>query len=273
VCASSSPLNKSQLARVLGIARSSLYAQPKRPKMDKELAVRIEAWHEHDDTMGHRKLAVLLGTGKNRVQRVMHKYGIATRRKRKKYVYPGKASQVAPNLLRVPEQIQGKEIVFSDILEVRLADGSRVRGCFALRKRTRAILDMAFDYHMRADLVTDTIQTMTFETPGSIWHSDQSKQFGAEQTRHLLLQKGFVLSMSRAAPPPDTGYAEQFLGMFKLPLAERYRYQSLGGFLQGAENWINFYNQQRPPEGLGNLSPQQFAEHLALEKIPSITLV
>jgi len=175
ICASDSPINKSQLARTLGVARSSLYVQPKRPKMDKELAVRIEDLHEQDDTMGHRKLAVLLGTSKNRVKRVMHKYGIAARRKCKKYVYPGKASQVAPNLLRVPEEIQDKEMIFSDILEVRLSDGSRVRGCFALRKRTRAIVGIAFDYHMRADLVTDTIQTMTFEGPGSIWHSEEAQ--------------------------------------------------------------------------------------------------
>ncbi len=86
--------------------------------------MRIEELHEQDDTMGHRKLAVMLTTGKNRVKRVMRKYRIAARRKRRKYVYPGKASQVAPNLLRVPEEIQGKEIVFSDILEVRLADVS-----------------------------------------------------------------------------------------------------------------------------------------------------
>jgi putative transposase len=273
ICASGSPINKSQLARTLGIARSSLYVHPKRPQMDKELAVRIEHLHEQDDTMGHRKLAVLLATGKNRVKRVMQKYGITARRKHKKYRYPGKASQVAPNLLRVPEQIQGKEIVFSDILEVRLADGSRVRGCFALRKRMRAILGMAFDYHMRADLVTDTIQTMTFEEPGSIWHSDQGKQSGALETRHLLLQKGFVLSMSRAGTPTDNGYAEHFVGIFKLAVAERYRYHSLGAFLHAAESWINFYNQQRPHEGLGNLSPQQFAEQFAPEKIPSITLL
>jgi len=126
---------------------------------------------------------------------------------------------------------------------------------------------------MRADLVTDTIQTITFEEPGSIWHSDQRKQFGAEQTRHLLLQKGFVLSMSRACPPTDNGYAERFVGMFKLAVAERYRYHSLGAFLRAAETWINFYNQHRPHEGLGNHSPQQFAEQFALEKIPSITLV
>lgn len=69
LCAADSPVNKSQVARALNIARSSLYVQTKRPKLDKALAVRIEEAHEKDDTMGHRKLAALLGTGKNRVKR------------------------------------------------------------------------------------------------------------------------------------------------------------------------------------------------------------
>jgi hypothetical protein len=33
------------------------------------------------------------------------------------------------------------------------------------------------------------------------------------------------------------------------------------------------YDQMRPHEGLGNLSPQQYTQQLALEKIPSITLI
>jgi putative transposase len=132
VGAPGSPLNKSQLARVLGIARSSLYVQCKRPKADKALAVRIEAAHEKDDPMGHGKLAALLGTGKHRVRRVMHNYGIAARRKRKKYVYRGLASEIAPNKLREEafEWVR-QEVVFSDILEVKHADGTRLRGCFA----------------------------------------------------------------------------------------------------------------------------------------------
>jgi len=272
LCASGSPINKSQLARVLGIARSSLYVQLKRPKQDKALAVRIEQAHEKDDTMGHRKLAALLGTGKNRVKRVMRKYGLAARRKRKKYVYPGKAAQIVPNKLREGLDLTSTEVVFSDILEVKLADGSRVRGCFALRKRTRQVLGMAFDYHMRADLVTATIQTMSFEVPGSIWHSDQGKQYGAEQTRHMLLQKGFVLSMSRAGTPTDNSYAERFVGVFKLAVADRRPYCTLGQFLRAAEAWINFYNQERPHEGLDNLSPLQYAQQQGLEGIPSLTL-
>ncbi len=79
--------------------------------------------------------------------------------------------------------------------------------------------------------------------------------------------------MGRAGTPTDNGYAERFVGMFKLAVAERCPYQSLGAFLRAAQAWINFYNQQRPHEGLGNLSPQQFAEQFALEKVPSITLV
>jgi hypothetical protein len=82
LCASGNPINKSQLARALGIARSSLYVQCKRPKADKALAVRIESAHEKDDTLGLSLLVTLLGTGKNRIRLVMHKYGISARRKR-----------------------------------------------------------------------------------------------------------------------------------------------------------------------------------------------
>lgn len=266
-------MNKSQVARVLGIARSSLYVHPKRPHLDKALVVRIEEAHEKDDTMGHRKIARLLSTGKNRVKRVMRKYGIAARRKPKKYVYPGKATQIAPNKLHEEGMdLLAHEVVFSDILEIKLADGTRVRGCFALRHRTREVLGIAFDYHMRADLVTDAIQTLSFEVPDPIWHSDQGKQYGAEKTRELLLRKGFVLSMSRAGTPTDNGYAERFVGSFKRAVADRRPYHTLGQFLRAAEAWVNFYNQERPHEGLSNLSPLQYAQQHHLQDIPYLTL-
>ncbi len=79
LCQPNSPYTKSQVARALGIARGTLYLQGKQAKKDKQVVVSIEAWHEKDDTMGHRKLAVLLKMGKNRVKRVMKKYDIAAR--------------------------------------------------------------------------------------------------------------------------------------------------------------------------------------------------
>src|SRR5215470_1128346 len=110
----------------------------------------------------------------------------------------GRRVEVAPNLVRELPAESEAEMVFSDIFEVQLADRTKVRACFALWKRTRHVLALACDYHMRASLVTTALDLMTFAVPDAIFHSDQGKQFGAEQTRKRLLEKGFQLSMSRA---------------------------------------------------------------------------
>ena len=262
------PYSKSQVARALSFARSSYYLPRKQAKKDKAVAVAIEVQQEQDDTMGHRKLAALLHLGKNRIKRVMKKYGLTARRKKKRYIYPGKAAQIAPNLVREMKEDATSEVVFSDIFEIQLADGSKVRGCFALWKRTRQILALAFDYRMKAELVVSTVKMLQFSVPGMIWHSDQGSQYGAELTRTALLEQGFQLSMSRAGTPTDNGYAERFVGIFKLAVAERRPYQTLGDFLRAAEAWINFYNRMRPHESLGYRSPNQFAEEHHLQTLP-----
>jgi putative transposase len=235
--------------------------------------------------------------GKNRVKRVMKKYGIQARQKKRRYVYPGKASSIAPHLLREPlpahaDEEEGSlaeagenrtneeeglasppEVVFSDIFEICLADRTKVRGCFALWKQTRHILALAFAYHMCADLLVETINQVPFTVPGTIFHSDQGSQFGAEQTRAGLLEKGFLRSMSRAGTPTDNGHAERFVGTFKLAVAERRRYRTLGDFLRASEDWINFYNHLRPHDGIGNCSPDQFAAQHGLPFVPYLPLL
>jgi putative transposase len=254
------------------VGRATLYWPRKQAVKDKQVAIAIEQWYELDDTLGHRKLAVLLGMGKNRVRRVMHKYGLAARRQRKQSVYPGKAAQIAPNLVRALPAESETEIIFSDIFEVMLSDRTKVRGCFALWKRTRHVLALACDYHMRASLVTTALDMMTFAVPEAIFHSAQGKQFGAEVTRQRLLEKGFRLSMSRAGTPTDNGYAERFVGLFKLAVAERRSYHTLGEFLHAAQSWVQFYNATRPHESLDYRSPDQFALEQGLPAVPPITL-
>src|SRR5215472_9798259 len=159
------PYSKSQVVRALEFARGSLYLVSKRAIKDKQVAVAIEQWHELDDTLGHRKLAVLLGMGHNRVNRIMHKYGIMARRKKKRYVYPGKTDQVVPNLVKELEQSSATEVVFSDILEVQLADRTVVRGYIALWKPTKQILAMAFEYRRQAEKTGKTTHMVPIKVP------------------------------------------------------------------------------------------------------------
>ncbi len=125
---------------------------------------------------------------------------------------------------------------------------------------------------MRASLVTTALELLTFTVPDAIFHSDQGKQFGAEVTRNLLLEKGFQLSMSRAGTPTDNGYAERFVGLFKLAVAERRAYATFGQFLQAAQDWVQFYNAIRPHESLLYRLPDQFAQEQGLPVVPPITL-
>lgn len=151
------------------------------------------------------------------------------------------------------------DIVFSDIFEFKLVDESRIRGCFALQKNTRQILSLVFDYSMRAELVTTTIKRIDTFDKDTIWHSDQEKQYGAGITIELLLEKGFRQSMSRAGTPTDNPYAERFVGIFKHAVVRRRKYYTLGEFITAAKRWINFYNNERPHESLGQISPNNYA--------------
>ncbi len=135
------------------------------------------------------------------------------------------------------------------------------------------MLGLAFDYAMPAALVVATVNMMQFEVPDAIFHSDQGKQCGATHTRTVLVEKGFRLSMSRAGTPTDNGFAERFVGLFKLAVAERTRYQTLGDFLRAAERWVQFYNTTRPHQSLRYRSPDQFAQEHGLPVVPPITLL
>jgi transposase InsO family protein len=255
-------------------ARESWYYVSKLEAKDREVAHRIHTIHcDYDDTLGHKKLAPLMGMGKERIRRVMKKYHIHARKRSKKYIYQGKSTLIQPNTANEETIKENYDIgvVFSDIFEFKLSDGSIVRGCFALFKQTRQILSLMFDYSMKQQLVHNTIKNMEDQDNRYIWHSDQGKQYGAEQTLQLLHDYGMIPSMSRAGTPTDNPYAERFVGTFKHAVVRRDKYPTLGSFLDQAQRWINFYNDRRPHEGLKQLTPNAYAKKYGWKTVPYIS--
>lgn len=265
---------KSILARALEFCRESWYYSSKLEKPDKILANKIVTIHDElDDTLGHKSLAPLVEANKKRVLRVMKKYGITARRRSKRYHYHGKSTIAQPNIANQPEIRESLDqgVIYSDIFEFALLDGSKVRGCFALLRQTRQILSMLFDYSMKATLVQATIHNMSEQDDLYIWHSDQGKQYGAKETIALALKKGLLPSMSRAGTPTDNPFAERFVGQFKHSVVRRQKYPTLGSFLHQAEKWINFYNHSRPHESLGMMSPNSYAQKFGWKPVPYIS--
>jgi len=234
-------------------------------KKDKLLSLEIEKIHrDHDDTLGHKKIALLLKTGKNRINRVMKKYNLVARKRKKGYHYHGKINTPpAPNIANNEtflEILPDMGIIYSDIFEFQLADQTRVRGCFALLKQTRQCLSLVFDYSMKVTLVHQTIDNIEIiDDRFLLWHDDQGRQYGAHSTREKIIKKGLIQSMSRPGTPTDNPFAERFVSTFKHAVCRKRKYYTFGEFLQQAKSWINFYNNQRPHEGIDNLTPNQFA--------------
>lgn len=277
-------LPKTTAAKALELPRASLYYQSIRPRWDADVATQIRSLHDtYDDTLGHRKLAVLLGMNKKRILRVMKTHNIKARRRRRHYVYAGRSDTRHTNLVRDliradkvgTDEGRKAQIAFSDIFEFRLADSSKVRGCFVLNYRDRQILSIVFDYGMRAELVTEAIDRTEFVRQAEhqyIFHSDQGSQYGATETLQTLTTHRLTPSMSRAGTPTDNPYAERFVGTFKHAVVRRQRYYTIGQFLEAAEAWVNFYNERRPHESLNNLSPKQFAVANGLPTVDYISV-
>jgi putative transposase len=199
----------------------------------------------------------------------MKKYQIKPRYKKSRYKHAGSSDRKFANLANNKDKAEKyKDVLFSDIFEFKLSDRSIVRGCFALRKKTRQISALVFSYGIDAGLVVATLKGIqSLEDDTFIWHSDQGKQYGADVTESVAKKLNLTLSMSRAGTPTDNPFAERFVKTFKLAVVERYNYQTIGEFLEVAEVWINFYNNTRPHEGIGQKSPNQYASEIGVEKV------
>ncbi len=118
----------------------------------------------------------------------------------------------------------------------------------------------------RIDLVSDLSDLEV------ILHSDQGKQYGAKVTVDAITDYAFDRSMSRAATPTDNAYAERFVGIFKLSVVERYRYDSPEQFEHFAGKWLNFYNDRRPHHSLKQKSPNAFARENGMSSVSYVFL-
>lgn len=287
-------LTKSLLARTLNFSRHSFYYRPKLLAKDGDLAEHIRRiYREDDDTLGAKKLAKQLSrelggskpVNHKRVARVMRTQELSSRPKKAKYRYPGKTAEPFTNLTRAmtaydialhPLTAQVPEVIRSDILEGRLADGCKVYATFAWREATAQVLSLVIDWRMKADLVVATLiripEQMSNYLRDVIWHTDQGSQYGSDAVIDELVRHDFLASMSRAGTPTDNGHAERMVGEFKHAVLRRMSYQNIGQLLQEAERWINYYNERRPHGRLKYKSPNTYAEELGLGKVPYITV-
>lgn len=241
---------KTALAKKLGISRSSLYYQPKKPPQDDALKVEIETVMNTNKAYGHRRIAIALGMNKKRINRVMRKFGLLPKVRRARQ--PSKPDDIGKKELNKENialrlcPIKSNVVWAGDFTYFWFA-GRFWYLATVIDVCTREIVGWHIANHHTTALIVKAFKdavARTGKTP--IWfHSDQGSEYVSGSYELLLAGYNVIPSQSRKSSPWQNGFQESFYANFKLELGNPNRFETVGQFIEAIHQQIAYYNQRR----------------------------
>lgn len=256
--------SKTQLAKTLGVSRSSLYYQPKRTLIDNELKCQVEAVMVSYPAYGHRRIAWELKFNKKRILRIMRKFGLKPFRRRAKYP-PKPEDQNRPpakfeNLIKGFCPIRPNVVWATDFTYISF-QGRFIYLATVIDVFTREIIGWNISrFHNQQLVVGALLNAMANTKAKSIYHhSDQGAEYESIEYIELLQDNGIIISMSAKASPWENPFQESYYSQFKVELADVNRFELLGELVENIYQTIYDYNMTRIHTAL-KTSPVKFKE-------------
>jgi putative transposase len=273
------------LCRVLGVARSGLYASAARPESkrareDRALLVRIRDAHviagrrTYGSPRVYRELRALgFRVGRNRIARLMQLDGLQARYRRKfvatTVVDPG--LPVAPNVLnRQFSPTAPNQAWAADITYIRTLQGWLYLAV-VIDLYSRRIVGWATSSRMHRDIVLRAL-AMAVERrapgPGLVHHSDRGSQYASWDFQRAMKDMGIVCSMSRKGNCWDNAVVESFFATLKTEMVHRAAFFDRESAHSALFDYIEtFYNAERRHSSLGYVSPSEHERRFSTEML------
>jgi putative transposase len=256
-------LTKLDVAKELGISRSSLYYRHKKPIEDIEVKTQIESVLTTHPAYGHKRIATELRLNRKRILRVMNKFGIKPYKRRPSKPFKkddlGKPPTDYLNLIKdvSPEDLKQNEVWVSDFTYIKYKDRflyvATIMDLF-----DREIVGVNISRFHNKELVLGAFEDAIskFHVP-IILHSDQGSEYDSQAYLSLVKRLGIKVSMSAKGSPWQNGYQESFYSNFKLELGDTNRFETVGELIEEIYRQLAYYNNQRIHTKL-KMSPVQY---------------
>lgn len=257
-------LTKTARARMLGVARSTLYYEKKKTTKDWELKCRIETVLREFPAYGFRRVAIHLGINKKKAQRVMRTFGIkAYRRRGRRWKKPKKQAIAYPNLLMTITPSHPHHAWVADFTYIPW-NGRVIYLATVMDVFTRTVVGMSVMTTHGAVIVIQALCSALHHHPRPIiFHSDNGVEYNATAFREILVNCGIQISRSKKGCPWENGYQESFYGKFKVELGDPNRFATLGELVAEIYRCLHVYNTTRIHSAL-KMPPHRFAQLHAL---------
>jgi len=265
----------SELCRALKISRQAAYQYkgrkiPKREIENERIALEIARIYDANDGIyGYRQIQLLVNRtldsnyNVKRIYRLMKRMGLksVTRRKRKTYM-KSTPQQVAENLLdRDFSASEVNQKWLTDVTEFTFGNGQKAYLSAILDLYDNSIVSYAMGLSNNNALVYETVKTAIRENPAArpLFHSDRGFQYTSYGFSKILEAQGMAQSMSRVGRCIDNGPMEGFWGKLKAECYNLKRYYATYEELKSdIEDYLRFYNKERPQRRLGGLTPAEY---------------
>ena len=204
--------------------------------------------------------------GKRRVQRLMRKYGIRARGKKRFRVTTTDSRHslpVAPNLLQRNFAVTVPNTVWvGDVTYIPTAEGWLYLAV-VIDLFSRRIVGWSMRTEMTRELVMGALDMAWYgRSPGReaglIFHSDRGSQYACSEFRELPRERGIRASMSRRGDCWDNACAEALFGSLKVERLHGEKFATRREAQDVTLEWLLWYNQSRLHSTLGYVSPARF---------------
>lgn len=263
------------MCKVLGINRSSYYKRRTRGKRkryieNQDLLKRIrEIFEKSHECYGSPRITAELRRegiccNRKRTARIMSKNGIVAKIFRRYRITTNSThkNKRSENILRQNfNRKRTNEVWTSDITYIRTEEGWLYLAA-VIDIYSRKIVGWQLDKSLNTDLVEKALKNALIDRKvrsGIIFHSDQGIQYTTESFRKILVENGFIQSMSRKGNCYDNAITESFFHTLKTELIKRTKYQTREEARRSIFEYIEiFYNRKRLHSSLGYRTPVEF---------------
>ena len=230
----------------------------------------LEIMREHP-CYGKPSIALEMGRNIKLVRRVMNKYGLKAKKRRKRFKKPrdeGKPSSEIPNRIKNLCPICPNAIWAGDFTHLDF-HGKFLYLATVIDLYTREAVGWAVGLHHSTKLVIDAL-VHAKERRGvpRVFHSDQGSEYDSVALKVWLLTNRILPSHSQKSSPWENGHQESFFGRFKEELGNINRFQSLDELIEAIHRQINYYNTRRIHRALKKPPLQKYLEALRENLVP-----
>jgi putative transposase len=252
-------LSISRQAELLGVARSSIYYQPRVDDYQLELMKLIDEQYTKTPYFGSRKMAVILNergyqAGRRRIQRLMRLMGLEAIYPKPNLSKPHPEHKVYPYLLRNLKITSSNQVWGTDITYIRMHKGWLYLVAI-LDWFSRYVVSWELSTSMEVDFCLSAIgKALAVATP-EIVNSDQGSQFTSLIFLEKLQEANVKSSMDGRGRALDNIFTERLWRSVKYEEVYLKDYQTVQEAKESISNYLTFYNQERPHQSLGYKTP------------------